>query len=146
MRSGQGFIQLKTFKDEGCTTSLGNLFCILNVLMESLLKLFFIEPPFNIAASQPVPSLYCCKGLLLLWCRTLYMPFLSFIMFLLAHSSSPFLSFYMAALPLSQSTFPPALVSSAGFMRVHFHHLLQVIDKDVKHHTTSKQYIPSNLL
>ena len=61
--------------------------------------------------SLPVPSMYCHVTLLLLRCRTLHFPLLSFMRFLSAHFCSVFRSIC--------KTTAPSFSSSANLLRAH---------------------------
>ncbi|CAM9960428.1 unnamed protein product, partial [Bubo scandiacus] len=60
-----------------------------------------------------------CWGLLWPKCSTRHLALLKLMQLALAHHSSLSRSLCRASLPLSRSTLPPNLVSSANLLRVH---------------------------
>lgn len=62
-------------------------------------KIFSAE----LVSNQSVPSPHCCMGFLHARCRTLLLPLINFMRFLLAHSSILWERFWMASLPPNYS-------------------------------------------
>lgn len=73
----------------------GTLLVCGQLLLHQDPKIFFAE----LVSNQSVPSPHCCMGFLHARCRTLLLPLINFMRFLLAHSSILWECFWMASLP-----------------------------------------------